>query len=130
MKAYIKLIEEADSYAQMVARSFRNKKFDNKFILSLATISFEKFMVACLIFHDDLPNGHTLSFLINELSKYTKIDPSIIKLLAALDEKIQLCSIEKAIPYIPTDNEMQSILSALEQIQSIVKEETRSNEAL
>jgi HEPN domain-containing protein len=123
MKTTYKIIEEAESYTKMVTQSIRKKKFDNKFLLSLCTIAFEKYMVAYLIAKDNLPNGHTLSFLIKEMSRYTLIDKSIVDLLSTLDEKIQLCSIENIEPYIPTNAEMKIILLALQQIQNIVKEE-------
>lgn len=123
MTKYHKIIEEADSYANMAISSFKKKKFDNKFLLSLITIAFEKFMVACLISKNNIPNGHSLSFLIKEMTQYTKVEKSTFELLIDLDEKIQLCSLENIIPYIPADKEMETILASLTQIQELVKAE-------
>lgn len=130
MNAYKQIIEEADSHANMVVRSFKKKKFDNIFLLNLVTMSMEKFMVGYLISKDNLPSGHTLSFLVQEMTNYTSIPESDINLIEDLDDKIQLCSLEVVAPYIPTDKEMEVILDTMTNIQSIVKNEIAEGETV
>jgi HEPN domain-containing protein len=123
MKTYINIIKEADSHTKMVTNSFKKGKFDNKFLLSLATISFEKYMVGFLISRENMPKGHTLSFLVKEVCEYTDIPEPDVKLLKDLDDRIQLCSIENKPPYKPDDTKMESIIDTLSRMQKIIKQE-------
>lgn len=87
-------------------------------------------MVGYLISKDNLPSGHTLSFLVQEMTNYTSIPESDINLIEDLDDKIQLCSLEVVAPYIPTDKEMEVILDTMTNIQSIVKNEIAEGETV
>ncbi|MGD2034410.1 MAG: hypothetical protein PVF73_05095 [Bacteroidales bacterium] len=123
MITYEQIMAEAESYTKLAIGSFEKKKFDNKFILSLATISFEKFMVAYLMARNDMPEGHTLSYLIIEMSKYTRIEKTDIDMLTGLDEKIRLCAIEHVPAFTPADIEMETILNSLIRIKTTVQHE-------
>ena len=123
MNHYVKIIDEAESHAQTVINCFKKKKFDNKFLLGLATISFEKFMVGFLMSKGKTPNGHTLSYLVKEMSNYMDIPESGIRLLQELDNKIQLCSLQSVKTYIPNDTVMRSIINTLVFFQDIIRNE-------
>ena len=122
MRDTLTLLKEATNMGSMVENCFRKKKFDNKFLLSLATLSLEKFMVAYLLMRNEMPTGHTLTFLINRLAEYEKVALCDVNLLEELDEKIQLCSISIAPEYIPEDEEMERIVAVMENIRKIVSE--------
>ena len=127
MKDQDKILNEAESYTRMVTNSFAKKKFDNKFLLNLVTMSLEKYMVAYLMSKNNLPNGHTLSFLSNEVAKYTTLPLRDMELMQTLDEKIQLCALEHVAPYHPDDKEMEDILQTLNSVQSLVKEAIKTD---
>ena len=119
----ITLFKEASNMNRMVENCFRKKKFDNKFLLSLATLSLEKYMVAYLLMKDEMPTGHTLTHLIQRVAEYEKVSLSDVSLLEQLDEKIQLCSVSIAPEYVPENDEMEMIIDVMEHIRKIVDQE-------
>lgn len=122
------LIKEAGSMHKMVTNCFRKKKFDNKFLLSLATMSLEKYMVACLLMKNELPVGHTLSYLAKRVAEYEDVANEDVSLLEELDEKIQLCSLNAVPAYIPGDDEMEKIILVMEKLSALVGENHRMAE--
>ncbi len=117
------IINEANSYLNTITKSFASKKFDNKFLLNLTTMSLEKFMVGYLMAQDHLPEHHTLGFLAGEMTRYTQLPLADIDLLEQLDDKIQLCSLDAAAPaWIPTDQEMTTLIEMLKRFQTLTQQ--------
>ena len=129
MSTYLNILDEANSHEKMATSCFLKKKFDNKFLLNLVTMSLEKYMVSFLMAKESLPEGHTLSFLANEVIRYIELSPGDMEMIQTLDEKIQLCSLELVDPYIPADTEMESILNTLHNIRVLVSDEILNTEA-
>ncbi|MBN1952923.1 MAG: hypothetical protein JW801_17090 [Bacteroidales bacterium] len=125
MAEYKAFMEEAVSLTRTVEKSFSSKKFDNKFILNLLTLALEKFMVGYLMSKNTLPEGHTLSYLVEKSSAYLPIPVRQKESIHELDEKIQLCSLEVVSPFVPDDEELSALIETLLMIQERVIDGTK-----
>jgi hypothetical protein len=108
------VLQEARQYTSAVKGMFKRKKFNNQAISNIACLAAESFMVSYIMTKGNLPNHHSLDFLIDEVARlHNDIPLSLIDDLHFMEEFQNLCVIEDIGMKIPDDLDMERIINAL-----------------
>lgn len=74
------------------AASGEKKKFNATIRYNLLAMAFEKFVMAILIRHHQLPDNHTFTDLVEGLERVLPLDPEMKRTIIRLESAQQICS--------------------------------------
>ncbi|MFI3266356.1 MAG: hypothetical protein R3Y15_04305 [Rikenellaceae bacterium] len=122
-KEVAECMEYAESYLKSAKSIFstENRRFDNDLLYNLISICFEKFMVGLLAHHDWIATSHLPLMLYREAVKYEpELGESIRKTAILIGSFEGICSIEDFGYKTPTDEQIEKMLSGLEEVREFI----------
>ncbi|MDF1550365.1 MAG: HEPN domain-containing protein [Bacteroidales bacterium] len=117
IKGYDSMIKGADSYYNSARKAFyKDSKFNTELIFNILTMSIEKYLVGLLMSKGIMPLNHVIKHLLKETEEHFKLDVIIQKHLAKVDDYLYICSLDDFTKKIPSKEEMENIMVAVEQL--------------
>ncbi|HON53897.1 MAG TPA: hypothetical protein PLS12_11870 [Bacteroidales bacterium] len=112
---------EARQYLSVAKGLYKRKKFNNQAITNIICLSAEQCMVSFLIENDALPNHHSLDFLIDQTKKVKpEVPDALVADLHFMEEFQNLCVIESIGMKSATDHDVERLLNALTELDSVL----------
>jgi HEPN domain-containing protein len=119
------IIKGANGYFKTAIRAFYKKSvFSDELIFNILTMSIEKYLVGLLMSIGIMPANHVIKYLLEETEEHFKIDVSIQKHLAAIDDYLYLCSVDNFTKNTPPREDLEKMINAVEKLKFFVQEHT------
>ncbi len=118
-------IEYGVNYLKSVKSTFSNaeRRFDNDLLYNIISMSFEQFMVGLLAHHDWIASSHLPLMLYREALDFEPELGDEIKQTAILIGSFEgICSIDDFGYKTPTDQQIDSMIEGLEEVQAFILE--------
>ncbi len=123
LEGYDKMIKGADSYFNSAKSAFiKGSKFNGELVFNILTMSIEKYLVGLLMSKGIMPVNHVIEYLLKETDEYFKIDKIIQKTLATVDDYLYICSMDNFINKIPSNEELDNLIAAVDKLKIFVHE--------
>jgi len=120
---YQSVLKEANGYYSAAKGGYnKQKKFSTDLTFSIMAMAIEKYLVAILLADDILPEGHTVSGLIEEIERKMPLDEEMKKHLLKVDEYMFLCSLDAFKAKTPTAEEMEDLFIQVENLKTLANE--------
>jgi HEPN domain-containing protein len=125
IKGYDTMIKGADSYYNSARRAFyKDTKFTEELVFNILTMSIEKYLVGLLMSKGIMPMNHVIKYLLKETEEHFKLDKIIQKHLSKVDDYLYICSLDDFTKKVPSKEELENILAAVEQLKAFTHEHT------
>ncbi len=123
--------EFADSYLKTITKIFRSeqRRFDNDLLYNMIAISFEKFMIGWLAFHDQIATSHLPLMLYRELKPLEPELSDNIKRTAILIGSFEgICSIDDFGYKTPDNIQTDKMIEGLNEVRELLLQKINSIE--
>ena len=88
------MADEGRKFLSIIKSTKSAKKFTPSVLYNITAMALEKFVMATCMYHDSLPENHTLTDLMDAVVKHVPVDESVSKAILQFENVQQLCSLE------------------------------------
>ena len=112
-------LEYGDQYLKASASKRKISRFGATIRYNLISMSLESYVMAILDYHHTLPDNHTFSDLITALDVVIPLENTLKKRILHYENIQTICSVEKYHRSSPTEEELQDLTGAINELSSI-----------
>jgi len=119
------MIKGADSYYNSARGAFyKDSKFTTELIFNILTMAVEKYLVGLLMSKGIMPENHVIKYLLEETELYFTLDKTVHQNLTKVDEYLYICSLDSFTKKVPSRDELESMIMALDNLKNFVHKHT------
>ena len=116
-------ISDGDKYLKTALNGTRRKEvFTNDLLYNIVSMAIEKHFMGLLLFHNKMPDNHTLIDLIRSIKEITEIESDLEKNIEYMDDFQNICAIDTYEIKIPNEKEVEIFLATGKKVQEFVKD--------
>lgn len=112
-------LKEGDQYLKAATPVKKKNKFGTDIRYNLLSMAFESYVMSILDYHNDLPDNHTYTDLMDGLERVTPVNRKLRDRILKYENIQSICSIEKYYRKDPTENELKDLKGAVVIIQTM-----------
>lgn len=112
-------LKNGDQYLKAATPKGKKSRFGTDIRYNLLSMSLEGYIMAILDFHNNLPDNHTYKDLILGLERVMPVDAILKKRILQYENIQSICSIEKYHRSSPTEEELDDLKGAINEISMI-----------
>lgn len=114
-----KWLKEGDQYLKAATPKGKKSRFGPDIRYNLLSMSLEGYIMAITDYHNNLPDNHTYTDLLEALERVIPVDESLKHRLLQYENIQSICSIEKYHRNSPAEDELEDLKEAIMQIRII-----------
>ena len=122
-----RFLKEGDQYLKAATPKSEKSRFNNDIRYNLLSMSLEGYIMAILDFHNNLPDNHTYTDLMDGLERVMDVDQSLKERILKYENIQSICSIEKYHRSAPTDEELNDLDGAIREIKALAYDSIQPN---
>lgn len=108
----------------------RREKFSAETLYNLAAMAIEKHLMALFFFHNNLPEGHTLSGLLSHGARFLALEEEEIGLLARMDALQEICALDGGRRSQPKNEELLALIAVAGRLRDQIEKQLPDHPAL
>lgn len=112
-------LKNGDQYLKAATPKGKKSRFGTDIRYNLLSMSLEGYIMAILDFHNKLPDNHTYKDLIFGLERVMPVDTALKQRILQYENIQSICSIEKYHRSSPTEEELDDLKGAINEISMI-----------
>lgn len=116
-------LAQGDQYLKAgTPKDGKKSKFGGEIRYNVLSMSLESYVMAILDFHQNLPDNHTYTDLMDGLDRVIKVDPKLRERILKYENIQEICSVEKFHINAPSDEELNDLHGAIVEMSTIAKD--------
>ena len=113
--------KEGSQFLSLAEKGAKNrKKFNAEALYNLLAMAIEKHFMALFLYHNYMPEGHTLQDMLSAATQFIRVDMELIKGIAFMDSMQEICSVDDFTKKAPTDDEIERMVEIAYQVKECV----------
>ena len=119
-----KFFKEGNQFLDLAGKGVHNRqKFNAETLYNLLAMAIEKHFMALFLYHNYMPEGHTLQDMLSAATQFITVDISLIKGISFMDSMQEICAVNDFTKKEPTDEELERMVGIANQVKKYVEEE-------
>lgn len=121
-KAWEEFIDNGDKYLKTAVNGYKKRKniFTPEIIYNIVSMSIEKHIMGYLLYHNRLPDNHTLVDLITAVKEIGVVDNTLYAKIIHMNRFQEICSLSTYIRKVPSEKDIQEFLTIGESVRDFV----------
>lgn len=124
-KTWEEFIDDGDKYLKTAVNGYKKRKniFTPEIIYNIVSMSIEKYIMGYLLYHNRLPDNHTLADLITAVKEIGEVDNELYAKIIHMNRFQEICSLNSYVRKAPSEKDNQEFLTIGERVRNFVKDQ-------